>query len=59
MATAIELLATDAIAEVTGLRELTEICELTAEPAPMLTRLPPPAVWMTPTLVLPTPTPTK
>jgi hypothetical protein len=41
---------------VTGFAALTEIWVETIGPAPTSTRLPPPAVWITPTLVLPTPT---
>jgi hypothetical protein len=46
---------TDPTIVVAGLAALAEICVLATEPAPTLTRLPPPAVWIRATLVLPTP----
>ena len=50
-----ELPTTDPTIVVAGLAALAEICVLATEPAPTLTRLPPPAVWIRATLVLPTP----
>lgn len=54
-----ELPTTEPTAVVTGFAALAEIWVETSEPAPTSTRLPPPAVWITPTLVLPTPTLTR
>ena len=51
-----ELPTTDPTIVVAGLAALAEICILATEPATTLTRLPPPAVWIRATLVLPTPT---
>lgn len=54
-----ELPTAEPTAVVTGFAALAETWVEATEPAPTSIRLPPPAVWMTPALVLPTPTLTR
>jgi hypothetical protein len=54
-----ELPTTEPARVVAEFAALAETCVEAIEPAPTSTRLLPPAVWTTPTLVLPTPTLTR